>query len=132
MNRPRLPHEPRQRGGGEQVDRAAGDAIKLAHRALERFPDLVRRHRFIAGGAAVSSALVALGGVALAGRMRAGQTAEEAVAEITEQEIETPNAASRARPAAPPTESHSASSNGSPPPNGVPAPAEEPAESRPL
>ena len=126
MNRPRLPHEPRQRGGGEQVDRAAGDAIKLAHR------DLVRRHRFIAGGAAVSSALVALAGVALAGRMRAGQTAEEAVAEITEQEIETPNAASRARPAAPPTESHSASSNGSPPPNGVPAPAEEPAESRPL
>jgi hypothetical protein len=90
MNMPRLPFEPSQRGGGEQVDRAAGEAIHLAHRALDRFPDLVRRHSFIAGGAAFSSALVVLAGVAIARRMRAGETGDQAVEHVTAEEIETP------------------------------------------
>jgi len=98
MNKPRLPFEPSQRGGGEQVDRAAGEAIHLAHRALARFPDLVRRHSFIAGGAAVSSALVALAGVAIARRMRAGETAEQALEHVTAEEIETPRS-DRSHPA---------------------------------
>jgi hypothetical protein len=90
MSKPRLPFEPTQRRGGEQVDRAAEEAIHLAHRALDRFPDLVKRHSFIAGGAAVSSALVALAGVAIARRMRNGETAEQALEHVTAEEIETP------------------------------------------
>jgi hypothetical protein len=74
--------------GGEQIDRAAHEAIRLAHLALERFPDLVRRHKFIAGGAAISSSLIVLAGVAIARRMRAGETPEEAVAAVTEEEVQ--------------------------------------------
>lgn len=74
--------------GGEPIDRAARDSIKLAHAALERFPELVRRHKFIAGGAAISSSLIVLAGVAIARRMMGGQTAEEAVASVTEDEVQ--------------------------------------------
>lgn len=74
--------------GGEGVDGAAHDAVRLAHRALERFPTVVARHRYVAGGAAISSALVAMAGVAVALRMRAGQSADDAIAEVTEDELE--------------------------------------------
>jgi hypothetical protein len=74
--------------GGEGVDGAAHDAVRLAHRALERFPAVVARHRYVAGGAAISSALVAMAGVAIALRMRAGQSADDAIAEVTEDELE--------------------------------------------
>lgn len=73
--------------GGEQVDRAARDAVRLAHRVLERFPDVVKRHRFIAGGAAVSSALVVLAGVAVARRVKRGESPDEAVEAVTEDEL---------------------------------------------
>jgi len=62
--------------------------VRLAHRALERFPDLVRRHKFIAGGAAISSSLIVLAGVAIARRMLAGETPEQAVAAVTEDEVQ--------------------------------------------
>ncbi len=74
--------------GGEQVDRAVADSVRLAHRALERFPELVRRHKFIAGGAAISSSLIVLAGVAIARRMLAGASPEEAVASVTEDEVQ--------------------------------------------
>lgn len=74
--------------GGEPIDRAARDSIKLAYAALERFPEMVRRHKFIAGGAAISSSMIVLAGVAIARRMLAGQTAEEAVASVTEDEVQ--------------------------------------------
>ena len=74
--------------GGEQIDRAARDSIRLAHKALERFPDLVRKHKFIAGGAAISSSLIVLAGVAIARRIRAGQSPDEAVAAVTEDEVQ--------------------------------------------
>ena len=83
----KLPDELRHPSGGEAIDRSAQEAIRLAHRALDRFPDLVRRNKFIAGGAAVSSALVMLAGVALARRIRGGQSADEAVESITEEEL---------------------------------------------
>ena len=82
-----LPDDLKHPSGGEPIDRAARDAVRLAHRALERFPDVVKRHKFVAGGAAVSSALVVLAGVAIARRVRSGQTAEEAVAGMTEEEL---------------------------------------------
>ena len=74
--------------GGESIDRAAHEAVRLAHRALERFPELVRKHKFIAGGAAVSTSLIVLAGVAIARRMRAGQTSDEALATVTEDEVQ--------------------------------------------
>ncbi len=81
--------EPLQRAGGEQIDRAAEESIRLAHRALERFPDLVRRHKYVAGGAAVAGALVVLASVAIARRMGRGETADEAIEALTEAEIES-------------------------------------------
>ena len=83
----KLPDELRHPSGGEKLDRAAQDTVRLAHRALERFPELVRQHKFIAGGAAVSSALVVLAGVALTHRMRRGESAEEAVEHVTVDEL---------------------------------------------
>ncbi len=82
-----FPDDGKHPSGGERVTGTAGDAIRLAHRALERFPDVVKRHKFIAGGAAISSSLVALAGVAIARRVRSGQTEEEALASITEEEL---------------------------------------------
>lgn len=81
--------EPAQRAGGEQIDRAAEESIRLAHRALDRFPDLVRRHKYVAGGAAVAGALVVLASVAIARRMSRGETADEAIEGLTEAEIES-------------------------------------------
>ncbi len=74
--------------GGEQIDRAAETSIRLAYKALERFPELVRRHKFIAGGAAISSSLIVLAGVAIARRMLNGQSPEEAVETVTEDEMQ--------------------------------------------
>ena len=85
----RASSEPTQRGGGEQIDRAAGESIRLAHRALNRFPDLLRRHRYVAGGAAVAGALVVLASVAIARRMRNGESGEEAADSVTQAEIES-------------------------------------------
>ena len=84
----KLPDDLRHPAGGENIDRSARDAVRLAHDALDRFPDLVRRHKFLAGGAAVSSALVALAGVAVARRIHHGQTAADAVADVTSEELE--------------------------------------------
>lgn len=74
--------------GGEPIDKTAGEAVRLAYRALDRFPELVRRHKFVAGGAVVSSSLVVLAGVAISRRIRGGQTPEEAVATVTEEEVQ--------------------------------------------
>ncbi len=83
----RLPEDMRHPGGGEAPDHAAEEAVRLAHRVLERFPHVVRQHKLFAGGAAVSSALVVLAGVAVARRMQHGASAEEAVEGVTEDEL---------------------------------------------
>jgi len=83
-----LPDDVREASGGEMIDRTARDAVRLAHRALDRFPDLVRKHKFIAGGAALSSSLVMLAGVAITRRVLKGQSAEEAVRSVTEAELQ--------------------------------------------
>ena len=83
----RLPDELKHPSGGERLQGTATDAVRLAHRALERFPELVKRHKFIAGGAAVSSSLVVLAGVAIGRRLRSGQSEEEAIASLTEEEL---------------------------------------------
>ena len=63
------------------------DAVRLAHRVLERFPGARKKHMFIAGGAALSSAVLIAAAVAIARRIRQGQNAEEAAEEITEDEL---------------------------------------------
>ena len=81
------PDDLRHPSGGERLQGTASDAVRLAHKALERFPQVVKRHKFIAGGAAISSSLVVLAGVALARRLRSGQSEDEAVASLTEEEL---------------------------------------------
>ncbi len=77
---------------GEVLDGAIrlgqDDAIRLAHRVLERFPGMRKKHMFIAGGAALSSAVLIGAAVAIARRVRQGQSAVDAAEEITEDELE--------------------------------------------
>ncbi len=74
---------------GESPDSATRQALNLAHRATEKFPDLARRYRSFAGPAAIASgALMALAGVAVARRVRRGQQPEEILDQITPEEIE--------------------------------------------
>ena len=80
----------RHASGGERPDLLGHEAIRLAHRVLERFPEVVKRHKFVAGGAAISPSLVALAGVAVARRVRAGAAPVEAVRQVTADEISAP------------------------------------------
>jgi hypothetical protein len=85
---------------GERPDTATSDALKLAHKAAEKFPELAERYKNYAGPVAIaSSALLVLAGVAVARRSKRGQGAEEILAQITPDEIEqaahTPSRRSR-------------------------------------
>ena len=84
----KLPDELKHPSGGEHVDELAHNVLKLAHEALDRFPDVKRRNMFLAGGAAISSALVVAAGVAIMKRLKAGQAPAEAVQDVTEEELE--------------------------------------------
>jgi hypothetical protein len=81
----------RHASGGEGLDVLGHEAIRLAHAVLERFPEIVRRHKFIAGGAAISSSLVVLAGAAVVRRMRAGVSPADAVGQVTANEINGPS-----------------------------------------
>ncbi len=83
-----LPDDIREASGGEVVDHVSRDILRLAHRALDRFPDMKKRHMFIAGGAAVSSALIVGASVAIVRRLRSGQAPDDAVNDITEEELD--------------------------------------------
>ncbi len=84
----KLPDDLMHPSGGEQLDDLAHGAIRLAHDAIERFPEMKKRHMFLAGGAAISSALVVAAGVAVARRILAGAKPDDAVQAVTEDEIE--------------------------------------------
>ena len=78
-----------ERHEGESLDSATKQALNLAHRAAEKFPELANRYRNFAGPVAIASgALMVLAGVAVARRMRRGQNAEEILEQITPEEIE--------------------------------------------
>lgn len=73
---------------GEIPDTATKQQLNLAHKASEKFPELVDRYRSFAGPAAiVSGALMALAGVAVARRRKRGQEPEEILEQITSEEI---------------------------------------------
>jgi hypothetical protein len=74
---------------GDQPDGWTQDALKLAHRALDRFPDLRQRYRRFTGPAAVvSTGVVLLAGIAMARRLRRGESPDEALEGLTSEEIE--------------------------------------------
>ena len=74
---------------GETPDSSTTQALNLTHRVTEKFPELVTRYKSYAGPVAiVSSALMALAGVAVARRLRRGQHAEEIPDQLTSEEIE--------------------------------------------
>lgn len=75
--------------GGETPDSSTAQALRLAHKAAEKFPDLKDRYKNFAGTAAVvSGALVVLAGVAVARRVKRGQNDDEILEQITSEEIE--------------------------------------------
>ena len=74
---------------GDQPDGWTQDALKLAHRAIDRFPDLRHRYRRFAGPAAiVSTGIVLLAGMAITRRLRRGESPDEALEGLTSEEIE--------------------------------------------
>jgi hypothetical protein len=85
------PHEDlwEDQHGGETPDHATAQALRLAHRAAEKFPELKERYKSFAGPAAIASgALIVMASVAVARRARRGQKPEEILAQITSEEIE--------------------------------------------
>jgi hypothetical protein len=77
-------------GQGEAPDRSAMDIIRLAHRAVDKFPELTRRYqKFIGAGAVLSSAVIVLATIAINKRLKDGDSIEKILAEITPEEIET-------------------------------------------
>lgn len=74
---------------GETPESSTTQVLNLAHRAIQKFPDLSERYKGYAGPAViVSGALVALAGVAVARRLRRGQKPEQILEQITPEEIE--------------------------------------------
>ncbi len=76
-------------GQGEAPDRSAMDILRLAHRVVEKFPDLTRRYqKFIGAGAVLSSAVIVLTTIAINRRLTQGESIDKILAEITPDEIE--------------------------------------------
>jgi hypothetical protein len=85
---------------GEAPDRSAMDVIRLAHRAVEKFPDLTRRYqKFIGAGAVLSSAVIVLATIAINKRLKDGDSIDKILAEITPEEIESAGKRSKWKPA---------------------------------
>jgi hypothetical protein len=75
---------------GEQPDSATRYTLNLAHRAINRFPELARRYRRFTGPVAVASTgLVLLAGIAIARRLRLGEHPEQILDALTPDEIES-------------------------------------------
>jgi hypothetical protein len=75
---------------GEHPDTQTMSALQLAHKAVDKFPDLVKRHQKYIGGAAVlSSVVVVLASIAISRRLHKGESPEQILASITSEEIES-------------------------------------------
>ena len=87
-------------GQGEAPDRSAMDIIRLAHRAVAKFPELTRRYqKFIGAGAVLSSAVIVLATIAINKRLKDGDSIDKILAEITPEEIETAGKRNKWKPA---------------------------------
>ena len=77
-------------GNGEAPDSHSLHALQLAHRAVDKFPDLKKRYqKYIGPVAVLSSAVIVLASIAVTRRLHHGQSAERILAEITPEEIES-------------------------------------------
>jgi hypothetical protein len=75
---------------GEMVDPHTVSALQLAHKAVEKFPDLAKRYQKYVGTAAVlSSVVVVLASIAISRRLHKGESPEQILASITPEEIES-------------------------------------------
>lgn len=83
-------HDWHHHHNGERPDHHALSALQLAHKAVDKFPDLVRRHQKYIGTAAVlSSAVVVMASIAISRRLHKGESIERILEEITSEEIES-------------------------------------------
>lgn len=74
---------------GEHLDDPTLRVLRLAYAAAQKFPDVAKRHKkFVGSVAVVSSVLVLLGGIAVARRVRRGESAEQILESLTPDEIE--------------------------------------------
>jgi hypothetical protein len=74
---------------GEQPDGWTRDALGLAHKAIDKFPELRKRYIRVVGPAAiVSTGAVLLAGIAITRRQRRGETPDEILEGLTPEEIE--------------------------------------------
>jgi len=89
---------------GEAPDHSAMTALHLAHRVVNKFPELTKRYqKFIGMTAVVSSALIVLASIAVARRLNRGESAEHILASITPDEIEN---AGKEKPSKPTNNGH--------------------------
>ena len=82
---------------GERIEDVTQNAVRLAHRVVDRFPQVKRKHMVVAGGAALSSAIIAAAAVAVAKRINAGSSDDDAVNDVTEGELEHPASGASSR-----------------------------------
>lgn len=76
-------------GEGETVDAETHKTLRLAHRAVAKFPELRGKYMAYAGAAAVVSSVATLmAGVAIARKMKRGMSADKALASLTAADLE--------------------------------------------
>ncbi len=74
---------------GETVDAETHKTLRLAHRAVAKFPELKGKYRAYAGAAAVVSSVATLmAGVAIARKMKRGMSGDKALASLTAADLE--------------------------------------------
>ncbi len=74
---------------GERPDTATRDVLGLAHQAVKKFPELAVRYRRFAGPVAIASTgAVLAAAMAIARRLRRGQSPDEILEQLTPEEIE--------------------------------------------
>ena len=97
--RPELDDTDWQNGQGEAPDNSAQNALQLAHRAVNKFPELTKRYqKFIGTAAVVSTAVIILASIAVNRRLHKGESPDRILAEITPDEIENVGKEKRTRP----------------------------------
>jgi hypothetical protein len=75
---------------GELPDTNTMSALQLAHKAVDKFPELAKRYQKYVGTAAVlSSVVIVLASIAISRRLHKGESPEQILASITPEEIES-------------------------------------------
>ena len=74
---------------GEHPDPATRRALNLAHRAIDKLPEMKGKYKAYAGAAVVvSSAATLMAAIAMSKKMRRGMSADKALAALTMLDIE--------------------------------------------